>query len=84
MGSNPVEDMDVCKSIVPLRHGGTLNSRRAASSLVWLVEVEERWEAPGVPQGFLLLNWGGTEQTRTVTFMVLKAKANDRRKISSP
>ncbi|GFU68525.1 hypothetical protein TNCV_1989751 [Trichonephila clavipes] len=23
--------MDVCKCIVPLRHGGTLNSRRAAS-----------------------------------------------------
>ncbi|GFU28033.1 hypothetical protein TNCV_3153571 [Trichonephila clavipes] len=26
--------MDVCKCIVPLRHGGTLNSRRAASPLV--------------------------------------------------
>ncbi|GFT07505.1 hypothetical protein TNCV_2751781 [Trichonephila clavipes] len=37
LGSNPEEDMDVCKRIVPLRHGGTLNSRRAASPLVWLV-----------------------------------------------
>ncbi|GFV34550.1 uncharacterized protein TNCV_1448561 [Trichonephila clavipes] len=69
--------MDVCKCIVPLRHGGTLNSRRAAS----LVEGEERWEAPDHPQGFLPLNWGGTEQKRTVTCMVLKAKANERRKI---
>ncbi|GFX99961.1 uncharacterized protein TNCV_259981 [Trichonephila clavipes] len=76
--------MDVCKCIVPLRHGGTLNSRRAASHLVWLVEGEERWEAPGHSQGFLPLNCGGTEQNRTVTSMVLKAKANDRRKNSSP
>ncbi|GFW62845.1 uncharacterized protein TNCV_4451941 [Trichonephila clavipes] len=42
--------MDVCKCIVPLRHGCTLNSRRAASPLVWLVEEEERWEAPDHPQ----------------------------------
>ncbi|GFW85823.1 uncharacterized protein TNCV_854721 [Trichonephila clavipes] len=34
--------MDVCKCIVPLRHGGTLNSRPAASPLVRLVEGEER------------------------------------------
>ncbi|GFU99120.1 hypothetical protein TNCV_1228341 [Trichonephila clavipes] len=42
---------DVCKCIVPLRFGDTLNSRRAASPLVWLVEAVERWEAaehPGV------------------------------------
>ncbi|GFV46531.1 uncharacterized protein TNCV_3234181 [Trichonephila clavipes] len=62
LGSNPGEDMDVCKCIVPLWHGGTLNSRRAASPLVWLVEGEERWEAPDHPHGFLPLNWGGTEQ----------------------
>ncbi|GFV23558.1 uncharacterized protein TNCV_1906861 [Trichonephila clavipes] len=42
--------MDVCKRIVPLRHGGTLNSRRAASPLVWLVEGEERWDALDHPQ----------------------------------
>ncbi|GFU86479.1 hypothetical protein TNCV_1418311 [Trichonephila clavipes] len=41
MGSNLGEDLDVCKCIVPLRHGGTLNSRRAASPLVWLVEEEK-------------------------------------------
>ncbi|GFT70964.1 uncharacterized protein TNCV_694941 [Trichonephila clavipes] len=45
LGSNPGEDMDVCKCIVSLRHGGPLNSRRAASLLVRLVEEKERWEA---------------------------------------
>ncbi|GFV19774.1 transposase domain containing protein [Trichonephila clavipes] len=79
LGLNPREDMVVCKCIVTLRHGGTLNSHRAASHLVWLVEGEERWEAPDHPQGFIPLNWGGTEQKRTITCMVLKA-ANDRRK----
>ncbi|GFW04665.1 hypothetical protein TNCV_3897171 [Trichonephila clavipes] len=34
--------------IVPSWHGGTINSRRAASPLVWL--VEERWETPDHPQ----------------------------------
>ncbi|GFW17370.1 uncharacterized protein TNCV_3905801 [Trichonephila clavipes] len=76
--------MDVCKCIVPWRYGGTLNSSRAASPLVWLVEGKERWETPDHPQGFLLLNWDGTEQNRTVTCMVLKAKANDRCKNSTP
>ncbi|GFV68674.1 uncharacterized protein TNCV_3001331 [Trichonephila clavipes] len=33
--------MNVCKCIVLLRHGGTLNSRRAAGPLVRLVEGEE-------------------------------------------
>ncbi|GFT80360.1 transposable element Tcb2 transposase [Trichonephila clavipes] len=33
--------MDVCKCKVSLLHGGILNSRRAASPLVWLVEGEE-------------------------------------------
>ncbi|GFW04510.1 hypothetical protein TNCV_878791 [Trichonephila clavipes] len=32
------------------------------------------------PQGVLSQNWGGTEQNRAVPCMVLKAKANDRRK----
>ncbi|GFW44393.1 uncharacterized protein TNCV_1748221 [Trichonephila clavipes] len=72
------------KCIVPSRHGGTLNSRRAACPLVRLVEGEERWEALGHPQGFLPPNWGGTEQNRTVTCMVPKAKANDRCKNVSP
>ncbi|GFX50496.1 HTH_Tnp_Tc3_2 domain-containing protein [Trichonephila clavipes] len=41
MGSNSGESMDVCKCIVPSRHWGTLNSHRAASPLVRLVEGEE-------------------------------------------
>ncbi|GFT57878.1 uncharacterized protein TNCV_4865861 [Trichonephila clavipes] len=36
--------MDVCKCIVPARHGGTLNSRRAANPLGRLVARDERWE----------------------------------------
>ncbi|GFU68395.1 uncharacterized protein TNCV_3077831 [Trichonephila clavipes] len=66
MGSNLGEGMDISKCIVPSRHGGTLNSRRAARSLVSLVEREERWEASDHPQDFLPYNWGGTEQNRTV------------------
>ncbi|GFT18064.1 uncharacterized protein TNCV_423311 [Trichonephila clavipes] len=71
----------ICRSVpsVPSRHGGTLNSRRAASPLVRLVQGEERWEASDQPQSVLPLNWGGTEPNRTVTCMVLKAAANDRR-----
>ncbi|GFX43014.1 uncharacterized protein TNCV_436301 [Trichonephila clavipes] len=49
IGSNPGESMDVCKCIVPSRHGGTQNSRRAASPLVRLVEGEQRWEASDLP-----------------------------------
>ncbi|GFU52914.1 uncharacterized protein TNCV_1142211 [Trichonephila clavipes] len=56
LGSNPGEDMVVCKCTVPSRHGGTLNSRRAASPLVRLVEGKERWEAPDHPQGVLPQN----------------------------
>ncbi|GFY09124.1 hypothetical protein TNCV_4663151 [Trichonephila clavipes] len=44
-----VRSMDVCKCIVPLRYGGTLNSRQATSPLVRLVEGEERWEASDPP-----------------------------------
>ncbi|GFV32022.1 uncharacterized protein TNCV_1195541 [Trichonephila clavipes] len=74
--------MDVCKCVVPLRHEGTLNSRRAASPLVRLVEEEERWEASEHPQSVFPLNWGGTEPNRTVTYMVLKATANLRRHLA--
>ncbi|GFT25946.1 hypothetical protein TNCV_2807871 [Trichonephila clavipes] len=41
--------MDVCNCIVPAGHGSTLNSRRAASPFVRLVEGEERWEASDHP-----------------------------------
>ncbi|GFU85169.1 hypothetical protein TNCV_1554321 [Trichonephila clavipes] len=49
LGSNPGEGMNVCKYIVPLRHGGTLSSHRAVSPLVWLMDGEERWEASDPP-----------------------------------
>ncbi|GFS78681.1 hypothetical protein TNCV_3148591 [Trichonephila clavipes] len=43
--------MDVCKLIVPLRHEGTLNSRRAASLFVRLMEgVERRSSNPDIPK----------------------------------
>ncbi|GFX55171.1 uncharacterized protein TNCV_1156321 [Trichonephila clavipes] len=82
LDSNPVEDMDVCKCIVPSMHGGILNSRQATSPLVRLVEVEERWEAPDHSQKVLPQNWGETELNRSVTSMVLKATANDRRHLA--
>ncbi|GFU68221.1 hypothetical protein TNCV_39311 [Trichonephila clavipes] len=39
---------------------------------------EERWEARDHPQDVLPQNRGGTEENRTVTCMVPKAKVNDR------
>ncbi|GFU86294.1 hypothetical protein TNCV_369501 [Trichonephila clavipes] len=53
-GFEPGEGMDVCKCIVPARHGGTLNSHRAASLLVRFVEGETRWEASDHPRVFSL------------------------------
>ncbi|GFV57274.1 hypothetical protein TNCV_2822911 [Trichonephila clavipes] len=41
--------IDITLLQVPAWHGGTLNSRRAASPLVRLVEGEERWEASDHP-----------------------------------
>ncbi|GFW81474.1 uncharacterized protein TNCV_2881521 [Trichonephila clavipes] len=82
LGSSPGEDMDVCKCIVPSRHGRTLSSRRAASPFVRLVEGEERWETPNHPQGVHPQNWGKTELNRSVTCMVLKTTANDMRPLA--
>ncbi|GFU82845.1 hypothetical protein TNCV_266421 [Trichonephila clavipes] len=65
------------KCIVLLRLGDTLNSRRAASPLVRLIEGDDKWEAPDHPQGFLRLNCGGTERNRTVTCMSCFSKGND-------
>ncbi|GFU19496.1 transposable element Tcb2 transposase [Trichonephila clavipes] len=76
LGSNPGEDTDVYRCIVPLRHGGTVNSRRAASPLVWLVEGVER------SSGVFPQNWGGNEPNRTVTCMTLKVTASDRRHLA--
>ncbi|GFT63594.1 uncharacterized protein TNCV_870521 [Trichonephila clavipes] len=61
LGLNPGEDMDVGKCVVPLRLMGSLNSRRDSSSLVKLVEGEDRWDESSHYQGFLPQNWGRTE-----------------------
>ncbi|GFW01983.1 uncharacterized protein TNCV_1148631 [Trichonephila clavipes] len=74
--------MDVRKCIVPSQHGSTLNSRRATSPLVKLGEGGDKWEAPDHPQGVLPQNWGETELSHSVTCMVLKAMANDRRHLA--
>ncbi|GFY12041.1 synaptojanin-1 [Trichonephila clavipes] len=74
--------MDVYKCVVPSWHRGTLNSQRAANPLVRLVEGEESWETSDHSQSVFPLNWGGTEPNRTVTCMVLKATANDRRHLA--
>ncbi|GFV86197.1 uncharacterized protein TNCV_671941 [Trichonephila clavipes] len=71
--------MDVCKRILSVWYGGTLNRRRAANPLVRLVEKEERKEAPDHLQGTVSQNWGGIEPNRTVSCMVLNATANGRR-----
>ncbi|GFV50187.1 uncharacterized protein TNCV_621001 [Trichonephila clavipes] len=47
-----------------------------------LVEGKERWEDSDHPQGVLPRNWGGNELNCTVTCMVLKAMANDRRHLA--
>ncbi|GFW31914.1 uncharacterized protein TNCV_5040831 [Trichonephila clavipes] len=79
LGSIPVEGIDVCKCIVPLRFGDTLNSRRAAIPLVWLVELEESWDAPDNLQGVLPQKLGESKPNHTVICMVLKTAASDRR-----
>ncbi|GFV04741.1 hypothetical protein TNCV_2219811 [Trichonephila clavipes] len=68
---------------VPSRHGGTLSSCQAASTLVRLVAGDERWETPDPTTECPPSELGRTELNRTVTCMVLKATANDRR-TSSP
>ncbi|GFX37581.1 hypothetical protein TNCV_3201051 [Trichonephila clavipes] len=61
-----------------------LNSHRAASPLVRLVEGEERWEAPDHLQDVLPQNWGGTEQKHAVTCMELKITTNGMRQYLVP
>ncbi|GFV88148.1 uncharacterized protein TNCV_3242971 [Trichonephila clavipes] len=68
------EVMDVCKCIVPLRHRGTLNSRRDATHLVRLVEREERWKAPDHLQGVFLQNWDELSKIVPSTLWCLKLR----------
>ncbi|GFV96221.1 hypothetical protein TNCV_1871811 [Trichonephila clavipes] len=67
--------------LVPSRHGGTLNSRRASSPLVRLMYGEERWAVPDHSQGVLSQKLGGNGLNHTVTCMVFKATDNERRRI---
>ncbi|GFU68829.1 uncharacterized protein TNCV_1548131 [Trichonephila clavipes] len=73
--------MDICQCIVSSQHRA-LNSHRAASSLVRLVEGEEMLNSPDHPQSILTQNEGETELNRPVTCLVLKATANDRRPLA--
>ncbi|GFW35721.1 uncharacterized protein TNCV_4435701 [Trichonephila clavipes] len=73
------QGMDVCKCVMHVRHVDTLNSRQAAYTLVRLVKGEEKWEDLDHLQGILPQNWGGAELNHTVTCMVLKATAIDKR-----
>ncbi|GFV83845.1 uncharacterized protein TNCV_387531 [Trichonephila clavipes] len=66
----------------PIADAASHRCRRAASPLVKLVEAEERWEDPDNPQGVLPENWVETELNHSVTCMVLKATANDRRHLA--
>ncbi|GFW80059.1 uncharacterized protein TNCV_4911571 [Trichonephila clavipes] len=76
-------DTELSESCRRLRswNGGVLNSRLAARPLS-LVEGEERWKASNHPQDILSQNWGEPELNRSVTCMVLKATANDRRHLA--
>ncbi|GFV96098.1 hypothetical protein TNCV_1870591 [Trichonephila clavipes] len=75
--SNPGKGMDVYKCIVAWSYSKYLYSREGSER-----DFCGRPLIP--PQGALTLHWRGTKQNRTVTYMVLKATANDRRKNSSP
>ncbi|GFU49043.1 hypothetical protein TNCV_2333301 [Trichonephila clavipes] len=81
MGLNPGEGMDVCKYVVPSRHGDTQNSCRAASPLVRLVEEQERWVVPHYLQVVFPQNWGGgLSQIALSPIWCSKATPNSRRK----
>ncbi|GFX44495.1 adhesion G protein-coupled receptor B2 [Trichonephila clavipes] len=61
--------MDVCKCVVPVWQGGTLNIHRATGPLKRLVEKEERWEALDYPLKF------GVEMSQIVLSPVWCPKA---------
>ncbi|GFX88302.1 uncharacterized protein TNCV_1705231 [Trichonephila clavipes] len=71
--------MDVCKCLVSLLHGDSLNSRRDASHLLRLVEGKERWGASDHLQTVLPQNWSETNPNSTVISMVFKSTDNENR-----
>ncbi|GFX33742.1 hypothetical protein TNCV_3961511 [Trichonephila clavipes] len=74
--------MDVCKCIVFLRHGVTLNSDRVASpSQSWWKRMRGEWALTTFRMSFLEIEVkNGTN--RTVTCMVFKSTDNDRRHLA--
>ncbi|GFW97646.1 uncharacterized protein TNCV_685161 [Trichonephila clavipes] len=84
LGSNPGEDIDVCKCIVPSRNGGTINSPLPFASQVlscgwWKGKRDGK---PMTTPGVFSQNCGGNEPNHTVTCVELKATANDRRHLA--
>ncbi|GFV16204.1 piggyBac transposable element-derived protein 4 [Trichonephila clavipes] len=75
LSSNPLESIDVCKCIVPSRRRGTLSLKSSRE----IDGSKDRWEAPDSLQGVLSQNWGRIEPNPTITCMVLKHLAKDRR-----
>ncbi|GFT57108.1 hypothetical protein TNCV_1691561 [Trichonephila clavipes] len=65
---------------IDVRKGPGFESRRRYGCLSSREVGGRGREVPDSPQRVLPQNWSETEKNRTVTCMVLKAKANDRRK----
>ncbi|GFT64211.1 hypothetical protein TNCV_2200911 [Trichonephila clavipes] len=71
-----------CHGTVKSWKGVVLNSRRTASHPEKLVEEEERWEFPAMPQGVSHKVRVEKSPNRIVTYMVLKATANNMRHLA--
>ncbi|GFW28308.1 transposable element Tcb1 transposase [Trichonephila clavipes] len=70
------------RSWYPKRTDCQFVRQSAASPFVRLGKEEERWEVFDHSQSVFSLNWDRTEPNGTVTCMVLKAKANERRQLA--
>ncbi|GFW03367.1 hypothetical protein TNCV_472231 [Trichonephila clavipes] len=68
--------MDVCKCSVPSRQGDALNSRKSSREVSGRKRGGKPLTTPLGPRQ----NWGENEKNRTVTCVILKVKANDKRK----
>ncbi|GFW53780.1 hypothetical protein TNCV_3938741 [Trichonephila clavipes] len=79
LSSNPRKGMDICKCIMPVWPGDTLNSCRDTSPFVWLVEGKERSETPDHTAAVLSQNGAVIELNNNITCIELKATANDQR-----
>ncbi|GFU16508.1 hypothetical protein TNCV_836721 [Trichonephila clavipes] len=80
LGSNSGEGMGVCKCIMPLWHGSTLNSSRATNPLL---RKGKRSGRVLTPPGYSPSKLGWNLAKIVLSPLVLKSTANDRRE-SSP